>query len=75
MVRMSGMAGGRAVLSALVGAALGLGVYTFVYARGYSYFSNDSSGRYHLFMGDPNSYRRYNRWCCWQQCCKHQWYT
>lgn len=35
------MEGGRAVLSALVGAALGLGVYTFVYARGYSYFSND----------------------------------
>jgi cytochrome c nitrite reductase small subunit len=32
---------GRAVLSALVGTALGLGAYTFVYAQGYSYFSNN----------------------------------
>ena len=32
---------GRAVLSALVGAALGLGVYTFLYAQGHSYFSNN----------------------------------
>lgn len=29
------------VLSALVGIVIGLGVYTFVYARGYSYLSND----------------------------------
>jgi len=41
MVRMAAVAGGRAVLSGLVGAALGLGLYTFVYAQGYSYFSND----------------------------------
>ena len=32
---------GSAVLSALAGTALGLGLYTFVYAKGYSYFSND----------------------------------
>ena len=29
------------VLGVLLGAAFGLGVYTFVYARGYSYLSND----------------------------------
>ena len=30
-----------ALLSILVGAMAGLGVYTFIYAQGYSYFSND----------------------------------
>jgi len=29
------------VLGALIGAAAGIGGYTFVYARGYSYFTND----------------------------------
>jgi cytochrome c nitrite reductase small subunit len=41
MVRMPPAGTGRVLLSALVGAAFGLGAYTFVYARGYSYFSND----------------------------------
>jgi cytochrome c nitrite reductase small subunit len=30
-----------ALLSVLAGSMVGLGVYTFVYAQGYSYFSND----------------------------------
>lgn len=30
-----------AVLASLVGVVVGLGIYTFVYARGYSYLSND----------------------------------
>jgi cytochrome c nitrite reductase small subunit len=30
-----------ALLSALTGSMIGLGLYTFLYAQGYSYFSND----------------------------------
>jgi cytochrome c nitrite reductase small subunit len=40
MVRMAAVNKGHAALSALAGAALGLGVYTFLYAQGFSYFSN-----------------------------------
>jgi hypothetical protein len=32
------------VLGVLIGSMVGLGLYTFVYAKGYSYLSNDSKG-------------------------------
>jgi len=38
---MRGVRGLVALLSVLMGAMTGLGVYTFIYAQGYSYFSND----------------------------------
>jgi len=38
-MRLSGI--GPAALSALAGLAVGLGAYTFVYARGFAYFSSD----------------------------------
>jgi cytochrome c nitrite reductase small subunit len=41
MVRMRVSEIGPAALCALAGVALGLSAYTFVYARGFSYFSND----------------------------------
>jgi len=33
------------VLGVLIGSMVGLGIYTFVYAKGYSYLSNDPRGR------------------------------
>jgi len=41
MVRMPAAAQAASFSALWLGAALGLGAYTFVYARGYSYFSND----------------------------------
>jgi len=43
MVRMTAAARGPLALSVLAGLALGLGVYTFVYAQGFSYFSSNPS--------------------------------
>ena len=50
----------RYVLSAFVGALLGLGTFTFVYAKGYSYFSNrpEACANCHVMREQLDSWQR-----------------
>ena len=50
----------RHVLAALAGVAAGLGAYTFVYARGYSYFSDnpDACANCHIMRAQRDSWQR-----------------
>jgi cytochrome c nitrite reductase small subunit len=66
MVRMVAFVSGPAVLSALAGAALGLGAYTFVYAQGYSYFSNNpvACANCHVMRGYFDSWQRSSHHGC-----------
>jgi len=52
--------GWRYVLSALAGALLGLGAFTFVYAKGYSYFSNrpEACANCHVMREQLDSWQR-----------------
>ncbi len=51
---------GPAAVSALAGLAFGLGAYTFVYARGFSYFSSDprACANCHVMSGKFDSWQR-----------------
>jgi nitrate/TMAO reductase-like tetraheme cytochrome c subunit len=46
------------VLGVLIGSMVGLGIYTFVYAKGYSYLSNDPRGRANCHVMQDN----YSAW-------------
>jgi cytochrome c nitrite reductase small subunit len=50
----------RYVLASLVGIAAGLGAYTFVYARGYSYFSDnpDACANCHIMREQHDSWQK-----------------
>jgi len=52
--------GWRYALSALVGALLGLGAFTFVYGKGYSYFSNrpEACANCHVMREQFDSWQR-----------------
>ncbi len=56
-MRLSGI---PAAVSALAGVALGLGAYTFVYARGFAYFSNDPAAcaNCHVMAENFDSWQR-----------------
>ena len=46
------------VLGVLIGSMVGLGLYTFVYAKGYSYLSNDPQGCANCHVMEDN----YSAW-------------
>ena len=46
------------VLAVLVGTAIGLGAYTFIYAKGYSYLSNDPAACANCHVMQP----QYDAW-------------